>query len=133
MNRLSSGDEIELHLRAPAFEFSSGSAYFSGAPFSPEEYAREGVSRFCLSQAPWGDVGHSFVFAQATAPRPNRERLLSPSGAWFDETGLIGEDHRVNAVAQIQLCEYVRDMRLDGGLANDQLFCDLGVRHPARE
>ena len=46
--QLGPGDEIELHLGAPAFEFSSGSTAVAGAPFSPEELARKGMRGFCL-------------------------------------------------------------------------------------
>ena len=41
---------------------------------------------------------------------------------------LVGEDHRVDAVAQAELHEDVAHVRLDGVLGDHELGRDLGVR-----
>jgi hypothetical protein len=50
----------------------------------------------------------------------------------LEDPGLVGEHDGLDAVAKIQLLEDVRDVRLDGGLADEELFSDLGVRHASR-
>jgi hypothetical protein len=47
------------------------------------------------------------------------------------EPGLVREDHRLDAVAQVELRENVRDVGLDRVLADDELGGDLGVRTTA--
>src|ERR1700681_446243 len=54
-------------------------------------------------------------------------------GARFDQSNLVGEDHGLDAVAQFELVEDMGDVRLDGRLANLQLFGDLRVREPASQ
>src|SRR5437899_3667187 len=51
----------------------------------------------------------------------------------FDETGLVGEDHRLHAVAQVELLEDASDVGFYGSIADDELGGDLGVREAARE
>src|ERR1700729_1481219 len=55
-------------------------------------------------------------------------RLAEP-----DQTGLIGENHSLNAVTKPELAEQARDVRLDCRLADDELGCDLRVRKTAGE
>src|ERR1700694_354013 len=62
--------------------------------------------------------------------RASTSRGMS-GGARFDQPDLVGEDHRLDAVAQFQLVEHVGDVRLDRGLSDLQLFRDLRVRQPA--
>jgi signal transduction histidine kinase len=50
-----------------------------------------------------------------------------------DESGLVGEHDRLHAVAQAELGQDARDVRLDRVLGEDQLGCDLGVGEPARD
>src|SRR4051812_17301829 len=47
--------------------------------------------------------------------------------AWGDEAGLVGVDHGLDAVAQPELAEQVRDVRLDRGLREDERGGDLCV------
>jgi hypothetical protein len=65
------GDEIELHLGAPAFELSSGSTAAAGAPSSPEEHAREGCAA-----SPCRAKEHS---APADAQRGRGRQMRTPS------------------------------------------------------
>jgi hypothetical protein len=46
---------------------------------------------------------------------------------------LIGEYDCLDAVAEVQLLEDVRDVRLDGGVADVELFRDLGVGQAVRD
>ena len=41
--------------------------------------------------------------------------------------GLVGEHDRLDAVAEVELLEDVRDVRLHGRLADEELLPDLGV------
>jgi hypothetical protein len=41
------------------------------------------------------------------------------------EPGLVGEHHRLDAVAEAELLEDVRDVCLDGRLADVELLTDL--------
>jgi len=47
-----------------------------------------------------------------------------------DEPRLVGEDHGLDAVAQLELGQAVGDVGLDGGLADEQLSRDLGIAQP---
>src|SRR5919201_6717862 len=51
----------------------------------------------------------------------------------FEEAGLMGEDDRLHAVAEVQLLKVVRDMGLDGGVADVELVADLHVGESARD
>src|SRR6187551_3093651 len=51
----------------------------------------------------------------------------------FEETGLVGEDDRLDAVAQAELLEDVRDVRLHRRVADEELLADLGVRKAVRD
>ena len=54
-------------------------------------------------------------------------------GSDFDETGLVGEDDRLHAVAQVELLEDASDVGLHGSVADDELGGDLGVGEAARD
>src|SRR4029077_482865 len=43
------------------------------------------------------------------------------------DPALVGEDHRVYAVAESEFVEEMTDVRLDGGLAHDEVGGDFGV------
>ena len=58
-------------------------------------------------------------------------RLIASAG--HGDAGLVGEHDRLHAVAQPELHQHARDVRLDRRLAHDQLGRDLGVRQPARD
>src|SRR6266480_3353830 len=53
--------------------------------------------------------------------------------AGLDEARLVGEDDGLDAIAEPELPEDVRDMRLHGRLADEELLGDLRVREPARD
>src|SRR5918994_3711238 len=50
--------------------------------------------------------------------------------AWRDEPVLVGEDDGLDPVAQTQLREQARDVRLDRGDLDEQRGRDLRVGHP---
>src|SRR5215212_5016869 len=60
-----------------------------------------------------------------------RWRALALAG--LDQTGLVREHHALYAVAQAELHEHVRDVGLDGRLADEELRGDLGVREAPRD
>jgi hypothetical protein len=63
-----------------------------------------------------GDVSR----APAGAESPRRRRgLRSLGGAGVYESVLVGEDHCLDAVAQVELLEHARDMRLGRSVADD--------------
>src|SRR5436190_5371805 len=47
---------------------------------------------------------------------------------FLEESSLVGEDDGLDAVAELELLEDVRDVRLDGGVADVELLGDLAVR-----
>ena len=59
------------------------------------------------------------------AARARRLRLEDP--------GLVREHDRLDAVAEVELLEDVRDVRLDGVLADVELLTDLCVREAASD
>ena len=60
-----------------------------------------------------------------------RRGIAALSPARPDQPALVGERHGLHPVAQVQLGEHPRQVRLDGGLAQEQLGGDLGVGQPA--
>src|SRR5207302_11053488 len=54
-------------------------------------------------------------------------------GARFDQSDLVGENHRLDTVAQFQFVEDVGDVGLDGRLAALQLPGDLRVGEAAAQ
>ena len=54
-------------------------------------------------------------------------------GAGHGDAGLVGEHDGLHAVAQPELHQHARDVRLHRRLAHDQLGRDLRVREPARD
>ena len=55
---------------------------------------------------------------------------LTP-GAGVDQPRFVGEDHRLDAVPQPELDQYVGDVGFDGARREVQLLGDLGVRQAA--
>ena len=49
------------------------------------------------------------------------------SGLNPDEPGLVGQDHRLHSVPQVQLGQDVPDVGLDGAFLHDKPFGDLGI------
>src|SRR5439155_24817599 len=66
----------------------------------------------------------------ALAPRDDLSGLRV---ARLDEARLVREDDRLHAVAQLELHQQVRHMRLHRRLADEELLRDLRVREPARD
>jgi hypothetical protein len=54
-----------------------------------------------------------------------KTRLARLSGG--DDAVLVGEDHGLDAVAEIQLHQDAADVALDGGLGHDESLRDLAV------
>src|SRR5258705_572489 len=50
------------------------------------------------------------------------------SGARADQAGLVGEDHGLYPVPEVQLGEQVTHVGLHGGFTHPQFLGDLGVR-----
>jgi hypothetical protein len=46
-------------------------------------------------------------------------------GAWAHESGFVGEDDGLGAVAQVEFHQHAGEVRLDGGLADEQRAGDL--------
>jgi hydrogenase maturation protein HypF len=66
--------------------------------------------------------------------RPGRDRRGARRLAGgVEEPGLVGEHDRLHAVAEAELGEDVRDVRLHGRLADEELAADLVVREAARD
>jgi membrane protease YdiL (CAAX protease family) len=61
-----------------------------------------------------------------------RRRIAALSPAGPDQPALVGEGHRLHPVAQVQLGEHARQVRLDGRFAQEQFGGDLGVGQPPR-
>jgi hypothetical protein len=56
--------------------------------------------------------------------------LLRGSRVTIEQSRLVGEHDRLDAVADLELLKDVRDVRLDRGLADVELASDLAVRKP---
>jgi hypothetical protein len=50
-----------------------------------------------------------------------------------EEPRLVREHHGLDAVTKVELLEDVRDVGLDGRVADVELAADLGVREAARD
>src|SRR5829696_3441459 len=74
-----------------------------------------------------------FTYAGAITPQPTSATRKSGGGAGLDQSGFVGDDDGLYAVAQAELLEDPRDVRLDGRLAEEELLGDLGVRAAAGE
>src|SRR3954463_3029153 len=74
-----------------------------------------------------------FTYAGAITPQPTSATRNSGGGAGLDQSGLVGDDDGLDAVAQAELLEDPRDVRLDRRLAEEELPRDLGVRAAAGE
>ena len=58
-------------------------------------------------------------------------RALRPPRVPFEETGLVCQYDCLHAIAEVELLEDVRDVCLDGGVADEELLCDLSIRKTA--
>src|SRR3990167_3816367 len=82
-----------------------------------------------MMTAPRYDTGCSRVLRAFGAVQPVRRpagydarqarRLAAGTFARVNQPALIGEHHSLHPVTQLQLVQNVRDVRLDGGLADD--------------
>src|SRR4029450_10453244 len=88
--------------------------------------------------------GRSLVVGRAThlrscswrvfsSPTSSGGMMVSNRIAGTHEPGLVGQDDRLHAVAELQLAEDARDVTLDGRFAQKQPVGKLGVRKPLRE
>jgi hypothetical protein len=64
-------------------------------------------------------------------PRGGFSPALFRGGAFFEEPGLVCEDDRLDAVAEAELLQDVRDVCLDGRLADVEPLPDLCVDRPS--
>src|SRR5215208_8066674 len=69
----------------------------------------------------------------ASAARPLRLVLEEELGGRPYEAGLVREHDRLHAVAELELPQHARDVRLDRRLAEEQTRRDLGVRQADRD
>jgi len=53
--------------------------------------------------------------------------------AGADQASFVGADDRLDAISDSQFHEDAGDVRLDGGIGDDQLAGDLAVAHAGRE
>src|SRR5919204_6997273 len=67
----------------------------------------------------------------SAASRGVMPRIVSARATRYRHAGLVREHHRLDAIAQPELHEHARDVRLDGRLADDELSGDLSVGQPA--
>jgi hypothetical protein len=58
-------------------------------------------------------------------------RIAVVDDVGLDESRLVGEHHRLHAVAKVELLQDVRDVGLHGRVADVELLSDLGVRESA--
>ena len=76
-----------------------------------------------------------FVCVVAVDPRCVRRCLQHAPGllgqVLLEDPRLVREHDRLYAIAQVELLKDVRDVRLDGGLADVELVPDLCVREAA--
>ena len=71
------------------------------------------------------------LVAQAVVHRDAAGDGAGRALARAEDARLVREHDRLDAVAELELLEDVRDVRLHGGLADEELPADLGVREPA--
>ena len=68
--------------------------------------------------------------ARSRAPRSTTTRVWKRSGSGRDQAGLVGQDHGLDAVAQVQLAQDRPEVGLDRGLGQVQPPGDLLVAQP---
>src|SRR5690606_18308981 len=95
--------------------------------------------RRCPSAASSSPPGRSRAPAPPSAPPPPAPSTSSPRrrpprreararSAGLDQPRLVGEDHRLHPVAQVELGQHLSDVRLDRRLGDDEPLGDLPVR-----
>src|SRR5438105_14123543 len=108
------------------------STYPSGAEASYEK--RPPRASGTRGEAPeWLDVPQpaATTASTRTATRRGRSTPTLASNGRVEEPRLVREDDRLDAVTEVELLEDVRDVRLDGRVADVELSADLGVREAA--
>jgi membrane protease YdiL (CAAX protease family) len=87
------------------------------------------------TDAPWQvvvvDVPVLVAYTLVVLWLARRRGIAAVSPAGPDQPALVGERHGLHPVAQVQLGEHPGQVRLDGGLAQEQLGGDLRVGQPA--
>ena len=90
---------------------------------NPDSHAQQLMTAATMSthRPPISDrrSGSGMPFRLACAVRSLRVRL--------EETGLVREHDRLHTVAEVELLEDVRDVRLHGPLADEELLADFRV------
>ena len=79
-------------------------------------------------------VGREHTLRQKRSlPQPDREPRghRQSRSARLDQAALVGEDDRLDPVAQVQLGQHVGDVGLDRRLPDEELPGDLGVSQAA--
>ena len=103
-------------------------AFFANRRHSSEQYANPATTR------PAPHDRHRPYDRDCGRPPP----LWGASDAWdlspgrwlvagLDEAGLVGEDDGLGAVVEVEFGEDACDVGFDGGVADDECACDLGV------
>src|SRR6266508_3912363 len=114
--------ELLSPILSPDFAYLDGA---TGETWSEERY----VENLRKNPSPSLVIDQLAVHADGDSGRCRADRSL----AGANDAGLVGEDDRLHAVAQVELAEDVRDVRLDGVLGDDELPRDLGIRESARD
>ena len=96
-----------------------------------------GLDRECWSPCRDGNAcrrsGASMVSPRARGRSPAGALVPTERRAGPHEPGLVGEHDGLDAVAQAELAQHARDVRLDGRLAQEQPLGQLRVRQAAGE
>src|SRR6476620_2818025 len=102
------------------------------APWGVENMSRRVCARTCAPSSSRGPLRcHSKCRFSGRVPRSKDRDACS--GAGRDEAALVGQDDRLDAVAQPELRQQARDVGLDRPLGHEQLRRQLGVALAARE
>src|SRR5688500_18383793 len=80
-----------------------------------------------------GSRARSLEFEVAGSRSASRALIATawPPGVRLEESCLVREHDCLHAVTELELLEYVRDVCLDGRVADVELSADLGVREAA--
>jgi hypothetical protein len=112
VSQCAKGSCLQGHTEAPALDEQRVSA-LTLAPLPPPSRS-SGTAPPTGTLALWANEGF---------------RSVGDSG--LDQSGFVGQDDCLDAVAEPELGEDVGDVRLDGGLGHEQGQRDLAVREPA--
>src|SRR6202165_4516359 len=96
-------------------------------PFAMGISFTNGSMPFTVGAKEWDVVPCAPDFFVHREGEPTSTSRGMSGGARFDQPDFVREDHGLDAVPQFELVEDMGDVRLDGRLANLQLFGDLWV------